>query len=207
MSNRNPFYRLHKPSGQAVVTFDGQDIYLGRYRSSESRAEYDRLLAEWLANGRRLPAAEGGNPNLAVSELILAYIEFADGYYRKGGEPTAEVDSIKVTMRPLKKLYGPTPAREFGPLRLKAVREAFVESGLCRNEVNKRTGRVVRMFKRAVETELVPSSVHHGLRAVCGLRRGRSGVRESKKVKPIHGSIVDATLPHVPRQVAAMIEL
>ncbi len=28
--NHNPSYRLHKPSGQAVATFNGQDIYLDR---------------------------------------------------------------------------------------------------------------------------------------------------------------------------------
>jgi hypothetical protein len=28
---RTPSYRHHKPSGQAVVTLEGRDIYLGRY--------------------------------------------------------------------------------------------------------------------------------------------------------------------------------
>lgn len=30
---RIPSYRLHKPSGQAVVTINGKDIYLGRFDS------------------------------------------------------------------------------------------------------------------------------------------------------------------------------
>ena len=42
---RTPSYRHHKPSGQAVVTLDGRDIYLGRYGTPQSRAELDRLLA------------------------------------------------------------------------------------------------------------------------------------------------------------------
>jgi hypothetical protein len=54
---RTPSYRLHKPSGQAVVTLKGRDFYLGRHGSPESRAEYDRLVGEWLANGRRLPGS------------------------------------------------------------------------------------------------------------------------------------------------------
>jgi hypothetical protein len=37
-------YRHHTPSNQAVVTLDGRDIYLGRYNSDESRAEYDRFI-------------------------------------------------------------------------------------------------------------------------------------------------------------------
>jgi hypothetical protein len=41
-----PTYRLHKQSGQAIVTLSGQDYLLGKHRSPESHAEYARLLAE-----------------------------------------------------------------------------------------------------------------------------------------------------------------
>jgi len=57
MSLRPPQYRPHKPSGQAVVTLDGRDVYLGKHGSPAGLAEYDRRVAEWLVNGRRLPAS------------------------------------------------------------------------------------------------------------------------------------------------------
>src|SRR5215217_651349 len=93
-----PSYRLHKPSGQAVVTLGGRDLYLGKHGTPESRAEYDRLLAEWLAGGRRpVATAAGAAPgDLSVNELILAYVRFADGYYRKNGEPTKEPTNIRL---------------------------------------------------------------------------------------------------------------
>jgi integrase len=165
-------------------------------------------LAEWLVSGRRLsaPASPGGS-DLTVNELLLAYLSFADSYYVKHGKPTTEPASIRVTIRPLRQLYGNTPARDFGPLQLKAVRQAMVGPGLCRNEVNKRTGRIVRVFKWAVGEALVPPSIHHGLQAVSGLRRGRAEVRESKPVKPVPDAFVDAIRPYVARQVWAMIEL
>ena len=63
--NRIPAYRLHKQSGQAIVTLsDGfsrrRDILLGRYGSSESRKEYARVLTEWESNSRRLPQPVAG---------------------------------------------------------------------------------------------------------------------------------------------------
>jgi integrase len=190
------------------VTLDGRDIYLGRYGSPESRAEFDRILAEWLSNGRRLPApASASGTDLSVNELAVTYLAFADGYYTKRGKPTSEPVSIRQTIRPLRQLYGHTLAREFGPLQLKAVRQAMIDAGLCRNEVNKRTGRIVRMFKWAVGEAIVPPSVHHGLVAVSGLRRGRADVRESKPVKPVPDAFVDAIRDHVPPQVWTMIEL
>jgi integrase len=205
---RTPSYRHHKPSGQAVVTLDGRDIYLGRYGTPQSRAEFDRLLAEWLSNGRRLPApASAHGTDLSVNELSLAYLAFADGYYTKRGKPTSEPGSIRQTIKPLRQLYGHTLAREFGPLQLKAVRQAMIDAGLCRNEVNKRTGRIVRLFKWAVGEGIVPPSLHHGLIAVSGLRRGRADVRESEPVKPVPDAFVDAIRPHVPPQLWAMVEL
>jgi hypothetical protein len=148
---RTPSYRLHKPTGQAVVTLDGRDFYLGRFGSPESQAEYDRIIVEWISNGRRLPApVSGPGSDLTVNELLLAYLGFADSYYVKHGRPTTEPASIRQTIRPLRQLYGDTMARDFGPLQLKAVRQAMIDSGLCRNEVNKRTGRIVRLFKWGV---------------------------------------------------------
>jgi hypothetical protein len=83
---RTPSYRLHKPSGQAVVTLDGHDVYLGKHDTPESKAEYDRQIAEWLANGRRLPSQHGEqtSSDLSINELLLAYYRHVEGYYVDG---------------------------------------------------------------------------------------------------------------------------
>ena len=41
-----PKYRKHKSTGQAVVTLNDRDYYLGPHNSKTSIAEYDRLTAE-----------------------------------------------------------------------------------------------------------------------------------------------------------------
>jgi len=205
--SRTPSLRRHKPSGQAVVTLDGRDFYLGRHGAPESRAEYDRLLAEWLANGRRLPAPLAAESDVTVNEMVEAYVARADAYYRKNGKPTKEPADIRYAIRPVRKLYGHTLARDFGPLALKTVRHALIDSGLCLNEVNKRVGKIKRAFKWAVSEEIVPPSVSHGLQAVAGLRRGRADVRESAPVRPVPDELVDAIRSHVARQVWAMVEL
>ena len=202
MSMRTPSYRLHKGSGQAVVTLNGADHYLGKFGSTVSKDEYNRIIGEWMASGRRLDPGH----DLTVTELIRDYLEFADGYYRKGGKPTSEVAYLKESFRPLLQLYGHTLAAVFSPLALKAVRDQIIASGVCRNVVNGRTRRIIRLFKWAVEDEKVPPSVHHGLVAVAGLKKGRSEARESEPVRPVPEAFVDAVLPHVSPQVAAIIE-
>ena len=47
-----PKYRKHKQSGQAIVTLGGRDHLLGPHGTKTSKAEYDRLIGEWLQNGR-----------------------------------------------------------------------------------------------------------------------------------------------------------
>jgi integrase len=205
---RTPSYRLHKPTNQAVVTLSGRDFYLGRYDSPESRAEYSRLIVEWISNGRcLLVPTSGAGSDLTVNEVCVAYLRFADGYYVKNGKQTSEPRSIRESIRPLWQLYGDTLAGNFGPLHLKAVRQAMIDAGNCRSVINKRMGRVVRIFKWAVSEGMIPPSVHHGLQAVSGLRQGRCGVRESEAVKPVPDAFIDAIQPHVSRQVWAMVQL
>jgi hypothetical protein len=183
-SHRLPKYRHQKSKNLGVVRINGRDIYLGKYDTPESHERYRRVVAEYLTTGTTPAPGEthlgvGANDGPAVSEVMVGYIRHADSYYVKDGAPTSEAGLVKLSLRVLKRLYGNTPAKDFGPLKLKAVRQAYIDADLCLNEVNRRTSHVVRFFKWAVENELVPPSVHHGLKAVSGLRKGRSGVRET----------------------------
>ena len=173
---RTPKYRHYRPKNLAMVVIDGHAHYLGKYDSPESRERYHRLIAD-LHAGRPpqllRPAAPDTSGDLTVNELILAYVRFADGYYVKDGQPTVEPSSIRLVRR----LYGSTPVASFGPLALKAVRQEMIRAGNCRTEINRRVGRIVRMFKWGVSEELVPAGVHDALQTVSGLRKGRSQAR------------------------------
>jgi len=196
-------YRRHKPTGQAVVTISGQDIYLGKWSTAASRAEYDRLIAEFLANGRRLQSDADGN----VVEVLNGYRKFAEDYYRKDGRVTSEYAGIREALKIVRELYGRTIANEFGPLALKAVRQRMIEKGWCRSTINQSIGRIRRCFKWAVENELVRPDMYHGLMAVSGLRKGRSEAREPDRVQPVNDATVQATLPHLTPVVADMVRL
>jgi len=202
-----PKYRLHKPSGQAVVTLSGRDVYLGRYDTQASRSRYDRAIAEWLANGRRLAEPKPERPALTVTEVLARYWEHAQRYYVKAGEPTKELGHMKCVIRLVRRLYGRDLADRFGPLALKACREELIAAGQRRRTVNQNVGRIKRIFRWAVENELVSPSVAHGLATVRGLMQGRSEAPEGKRVRPAPEEHVEAVLPQVGAAVRAMIEL
>ena len=81
-SSNPPKYRKHKPTGQAVVRINGKDFYLGPHNSAASKREYERLIAEWYANGRTLVSPDAFN-EITVVELIAMYVRHAKTYYNE----------------------------------------------------------------------------------------------------------------------------
>ena len=202
-SKRKPSYLLHKPTGQARVRIDGKDLYLGAYGSAESRDRYDEIITEWFARQDDVTACL-----LTVDDLCLMFLDFADGYYRrKDGTPTGTVGNVRSALKYLVRLYGPTRVRDFGPRKLKAVRQAMIDDGRCRTNINRLIHWVRRVFRWGVENEHVPPDVYAALAAVSSLKAGRSEAVESEVVRPVDEATVNATLPHLPRIVAAMVEL
>jgi integrase len=197
-----PGCTLHKASGQAVVRLNGKDHYLGRFGSAAANEAYERLIAEWLANGRRLPAANG---EMTVNELILAYWQCAQTYYRKNGQPSGYLYGLRVALRWLRQLYGHTPAAEFGPRALRAIQQQMIDKGSSRTYINSLCGRIRRAFKWAASHELLPIAVYQALSTVPGLKRGRSAARETPPVLPVPDEMVQATLPFLPSVVADMV--
>jgi len=204
-NQKTPSYRLHRSTGQAVVTIAGRDHYLGVHGTVQSRDAYDRLIAEWLANGRMLKQQAVGG--LTVAELAAAYWHFCESYYVKDGAPTSELERIQAALRPVRRLYARSPVAGFGPLALKSIREEYVTAGITRRSVNNQMGRTKRMFRWGVENELVPPSVYHGLQAVGGLRKGRTSAPDREPIGPVPDEYIDAIKPHVAKQVWAIIEL
>jgi integrase len=203
----NPRYCKHRASGQAVVTIEGQDHYLGPWNSRASLIEYDRLISEYLAGGRRLHPKNTPD-DLTVCEIIERFWDHAQEYYsRTDGTPTSEICLFKSALDPLNRLYGQTPARDFGPLSLEAVRAARIEKDWCRRTINKAVGRVREMFRWAVANELIPSSILEALKAVAGLRHGRTKARETAPVQPVSDQTVEATLCFLSSTVRAMVQL
>ncbi len=212
--SRVPSYVLHRASGRAVVRIDGKDHYLGKYGSSESHQEYSRRITEWQrrpvgGDDTRRSGGLGPAINLTVNELLLRYLRYAEGYYvADDGSTTSEFRLMIYAGKPLRKLYGHTLVRDFGPLSLKAIQQQLIDSNqLCRSVINKVVNRIRRIFKWAVSEELAPPGLYHALQTVAPLRAGRSSARETQPVEPVPLACVEATLPGMTSVVAAMVRV
>ncbi len=223
MKNRIPSYRHHKQSGQAVVTLpDGRggrrDVLLGAFGSSASKAEYRRLVAEWLANGHTLPATPASCGEATIGELIAQYWDHVEDYYRRiDGKQTSEVHCILHSLRPLAYLYGDMQLKEFGATQLNTARQLMIDGyvhkkygeqpRISRASINSRVKRIRRMFKWGVSKDLVAPDTLTRLQSLDPLKRGRTKADESKGVKAIARAVVEDTLPILSPMVADMVTI
>lgn len=205
---RTPSYRRQKQkrrSDQAFVVLNGKRHYLGPYGSPQSKAAYQKIVAEWLVGGGELPPEAD---DLTVMELLARYWKWAEKHYRDAkGNPTTSIDNARQAVRRLRDGFGSMSVADFRPRAYKAFRQELVDEGHSRPYVNRLAGIVKRIFKWGVAEELVPSEVYHELAAVPGLQRGRTDAPECEPIKPVPDAYVDAVLDHLTPTVRAMVEL
>jgi len=190
MTKQQPKYALHKATGQARVRINGKSIYLGEYGSEESRRRYDEIVTEHMKATLNVSFHK-----LTIAQLCLAYVKHAKSYYVKNGRITSEVSNIQVALRPLVKLYGKGLVAEFGPSKLKQVRELMIENGIVRKSINRGVGRIKRMFRWGVENEMVSTNVLAAINAVPGIRYGRTTAMEADPIKPVPEEHISNALP------------
>jgi integrase len=200
-----PSYRKHRKSGQAIVTLSGKDHYLGPHGTKASRAEYDRLIGEWLANGRRSPN-QSVETAITVETLLADYWRWAKTYYVKNGKASGEQSSIKIAIRDTRRLYASTSVDDFGPLALEAIRGEMLKRDASRGYINAQIKRIRRIFKWGVAKQKVPPMVLHALQALDGLKAGKCKARETGPVLPIGDAVIDTTIKHCRKVLAAMIQ-
>jgi integrase len=207
-----PKLRQHAPSGRAIVTLNGKDFYLGAYGSAESQARYHELIAKWISNGRQpldrreiVTASPTMSPaTMTISTLVDAYQRHAEQYH---GAEHSETYAIKRLVKMLVKHFGGTLANDFGPSKLRLIREQLDDGKRTRHGVNRDAHRIKRIFKWAASEELVAVAVHQTLQTLAPLKRGKCKAPESKAVKPVPAAWVAAIKPHVTTTIWDIVQL
>ena len=209
MQVKVPSYRLHRGSGQAIVTINRRDYYLGRHNTPESQRRYSRLIAEYFSSPETFSLATAKKSDIVVTELIVAFIAFI-----KSEVGDKEYKGIKLAMKPLRKLYGDTCAKDFGTPQYKAVRTDFIrevhpirKKPRTRQYVNRAMVYVSRLFKWSASEQFIPAGIYETLRLIPALKRGKTEAPEAKQIRPISIADVEKTLVHCPPIVAAMIRI
>jgi integrase len=203
--------KMSRDHNTAVVYLDGQRHRLGRWGSNEAKENYDRLVAEWLAQGRRLPEPKPQNNEVAtVTELAVAFTRHVERRHKAN-----EVSNYKSAIGLARQLYGSEPVDHFGPKALAVVRERMIEGDpegklprkpWSRQHVNKQISRIRAMFKWGIAQEIVDYQTYEKLRTLEPLRKG-DAKREGRTNGPVARSQIRQVRPYLSRQVRGLINL
>lgn len=198
--NTVPTYRLHRASGQAVVSIPGRgDVYLGKHGTKESRERYARLVVDIAA--ARAPERRDAlryDTGPTVSEVCTAWLDKAERTYVN----SSELGCYRPLLRRLNDLFGTSKASTFSAKDLRRLRDSLVADRRTRRSINRDVVRVRTIFRWCAAEELVPPTVAAGLGMLRGLRMGEDGVRESEPVRPVDDATLERTLPWLPPSLA-----
>ena len=201
-----PSYRLHKASGQAIVDLEGRTFYLGKYGSKASREEYERRIAEYLTNGRKLPPTLA-KTGISCQELAIHFLEWAEEYYVKNGKPTETFKHCQRALSRLVQHYGNESVNEFSPLSLVFLQKQWIEKGYGRPTINRYVCIIKQAFKHGVKFGRVDALTFYALQAVDSLKKGRTKAPEYREIQPISDEIVEKTLRFLQPTVADMVRI
>ena len=206
-----PTYGHHKPTGQARCYVNGKTVYLGKYGSDESRIRFGEIVGKLIGGQSIDPIArtkvgsttcgEAEDPGPSVGTLCVVFLRHAETHYVKDGKQTSEVHILKSVISPLNELYGMLPAKDFGPLALKAVRAKMVELGWCRSTINAGMSRIRRIFKHAIANELIDSAVLDRLKCVAPLLAGRTEAHDN----PARSAVSPEDIETIRKSVSAIV--
>jgi len=125
-----PKYCLHKSTGRAFVRIDGKTYYLGKHGSTASRLEYDRIIAEFIANGRQPFQSPD---EILVENLIVRFLDYME---REQNYCESTKGRFRFILRQVNDLYGKHLVSQFSPGALKTIRRKHLENGLARSTIN-----------------------------------------------------------------------
>ncbi len=137
---------------------NGKWVSLGKFGSPESKAEFERILAE-LRSG--VPATEvAASPDaLTVDQLLLLFLEHATALSpgrRHSDRPGHRVQERGAAAPPVARPHPRGAVRTEGS---QGGPRAYIDANNCRTLVNTRVGKGPRIFAWAVAEELIPPSV------------------------------------------------
>jgi integrase len=208
-------WTMRAAGGEAPAFDEGADGDLagdgeaGHPRGQPGRTERTRSRGPRGLGASLVDAPAPGE--LTISKLIISYWRWTGSNHK-----FKRAFNIKAALRVLRRLDGSTPALQFGPRKLRILREAMVlgdptavppRKPWSRRTINDRVRVIVTMFRWAVSQELLPPSIPQALAMVEPLKRGRTIAREGEGVGPVPQELIDAVRPLVSRQVRAIIDL
>ncbi len=171
---------VDKSRNRAFCKVRGKFVSLGPAGTPEAQEAYGRLLAS-LARGESLDSVKtvrrdnSTATKFTINDLMLRFATEEMPRYSND-----EQWCLRSAIRVARELLGASPVDQFGPLKLRLVRDQMVAKGWSRSFINKQVKRLRLILRWGVSWELVPQTVADALASVKSLQAGETGAAESR---------------------------
>jgi integrase len=175
-------------------------------------------FADWVATEFRTKEYVR-NPLGAVAAYSVRNLaddvkKWARETYRKAGKITGYVYEFETAMDALAAMYGARVADSLGAPEIAKLRDAMIHSKdnqgnpiiLTRKTVNGRLRLVKEAYRWARERGYVSQATAADVAAISVLKKGRTAARDSRAIKPVSHTVLDATARCCTAVVRGMIE-
>ena len=187
---------------QSFSWYKGKRVYHGVWNSPEAVRNYNRFLAR-LRENPVLPLQKNKTGETLISELVVSFLGYVEPRLDK-----TEFQHFKRAISFLVEIYGESAVNEFSLMELEICRDQMVKAGtLCRSQINKQIGRIIRVFRWGLKRKLVAPNTVGALREVENLQRGEPGTFDNPPREDVPDEAVKRTLPFMSPTVATMAQL
>lgn len=206
-------------NGQERIRIKGKDIYLGPAGSDKAKANYARIVAEMTGQAAAPPPVLS---DPTVAEAIAAFMERRRFEH---GDDCRENENFRYAFRPLLRLHGKMPAKEFDASMLEDLQVVMAKGnwmnagekewytkrkkplGWSAKVVNRNIVRIRTAWKWIERKKLVPAGSYAALLTVEPLTRRTKFVRHTDNVQPSSYRDVLTVKKHCPGCVGVMLQL
>jgi integrase len=199
MSRINPSYRLHKKSGQAVVTIRKQTIYLGKFNSPESKKKYADLIRDFQAGTVDIPAGSVQT----MAGLAAAYLSHCKEYYAGSTEYLRIKRALVIFLERTRDME----VCHITKKNIKYFQQDCVDRNHCRRYINMLTLCLMRCFKWLAANDYILPNKYNDLQLVPLLVAGRTKAQDHPPVSPVQTSDIEAVLKVLNPMQAAMVKV
>ncbi len=135
-----------------------------------------------------------------VTEAVVMFLENIES--RRGVKASKD---HKHSLMQVVEMFGGTFAKDFGSLKLEAVRDELVRLGRTRSGINVAVNRIRACFRWLVAKEVIPPETLAKQRSLVALRKGQTEAPESKPKAIVAPELAEQTASLAHPVLAAMI--
>lgn len=203
-----PKLQIHKHAKRWMVKIDGKFVYLGKWDGEKKpplavQAKYQEAIRIKLYPEESFAKSlVSAGKVLTVTEAVVMFLEDIES--RRGVKAAKD---HKHSLMQVVEMFGVTFAKDFGALRLEAVRDELVRLGRTRSGINVAVNRIRTCFSWLASREIIPGETLAKQRALVALRKGQTEAPESKPKATVEPELAEQTAGKAHPVLAAMIRV